>query len=51
MNNNKPYDISKQMVWLVYKRVRANRGSEGIDNISFEKYEEYLKGNLYILWN
>jgi len=51
MNNSKQYDISKQMVWLAYKKVRANRGSEGIDNISFEKYEENLKGNLYKLWN
>jgi group II intron reverse transcriptase/maturase len=31
--------------------VKANKGSAGIDGMSFEKYEEHLKNNLYKLWN
>lgn len=47
----KPYDISKEAVYEAYKRVKANRGSAGIDNVSIEKFEQNLKGNLYKIWN
>ncbi len=51
MENSKPYKISKQTVMAAYKRVRANKGSAGIDGKDFEEYEENLKDNLYKLWN
>lgn len=51
MINSKPYVISKQVVMTAYKRVKANRGSAGIDGVNFEKFEEDLKGNLYKIWN
>jgi group II intron reverse transcriptase/maturase len=51
MENSKPYKIPKQIVWIAYKKVKANKGSAGIDGMSFEKYEEHLKNNLYKLWN
>jgi len=51
MENSKPYKISKQIVWIAYKKVKANKGSAGIDGMSFEKYEEHLTNNLYKLWN
>lgn len=51
MNNNKQFDISKQVIWLAYKKVKANRGSAGIDEVDFEEYEVNLKDNLYKLWN
>ena len=51
MNSNKQFDISKQVIWLAYKKVKANRGSAGIDEVDFEAYEINLKDNLYKLWN
>lgn len=51
MENSKPYRIPKQMVWIAYKKVKANKGSAGVDGIDFGKYEENLKDNLYKLWN
>lgn len=34
-----------------YKKVKRNKGSAGIDGITFEDFERNLKGNLYKLWN
>jgi RNA-directed DNA polymerase len=34
-----------------YKRVKANRGSAGIDQESITEYETRLKDNLYKIWN
>ena len=51
MNSNKQFEISKQIIWLAYKKVKANRGSAGIDEVDFEAYEINLKNNLYKLWN
>lgn len=39
------------MVWQAYKRVRANKGSAGIDTVSIEQFDENLSKNLYKLWN
>lgn len=51
MENSKPYKIPKQTVMAAYKKVKANKGSAGVDGKDFEKYEENLKDNLYKLWN
>lgn len=34
-----------------YRRVKANKGAEGIDGESIEDFEGNLKGNLYKIWN
>jgi len=47
----KPYDISKQLVWEAYQRVKANRGAAGVDGVSLARFEQDLKGNLYKVWN
>src|SRR6516225_7600168 len=47
----KPYDISKQLVWEAYQRVKANRGAAGVDGVSLAAFERDLKGNLYKVWN
>ena len=39
------------MVWQAYKEVRANKGSGGIDKMSWEYLEENKKTELYKLWN
>jgi len=47
----KPFAISKQAVWEAYKKVKANRGAAGIDEVSLAEFERDLKNNLYKLWN
>jgi RNA-directed DNA polymerase len=51
MDKTKPYEISKQVVWEAFKRVKANKGAAGIDEESITDFEERLKDNLYKIWN
>ncbi len=39
------------MVWEAYKKVRANKGSAGIDTISMDEYDAERSKYLYKLWN
>jgi RNA-directed DNA polymerase len=47
----KPFNVSKQVVWEAYERVKANGGSAGVDSETIEEFERNLKDNLYKLWN
>ena len=47
----KPFEISKNLVWEAWKRVRSNGGSAGADGVTIEQYEQNLTGELYKLWN
>jgi RNA-directed DNA polymerase len=49
--DGKPFVISKRLVWKAWRRVKANRGAEGIDEESIQAFEANLAGNLYKLWN
>jgi RNA-directed DNA polymerase len=49
--DGKPFVISKRLVWEAWRRVKANRGAEGIDEESIQAFEANLAGNLYKLWN
>ena len=51
MEQTKPFNISKQAVWEAYKKVKANKGSAGVDGQSIEDFELNLKDNLYKIWN
>jgi RNA-directed DNA polymerase len=51
MEKTKPFNITKQSVWEAYKRVKANKGSAGVDEESIEDFEKNLKNNLYKIWN
>ena len=51
MPEAKPYDISKQVVWEAYLKVKANHGAAGVDRQSIEAFGTDLKGNLYKIWN
>jgi hypothetical protein len=51
MSGPQPFEISKEMVWEAYRRVKANRGAAGIDGETIEEYGRNLKGNLHKLWN
>ena len=48
---DKPFAISKWIVWEAYQRVKANDGAAGVDGESIEEFERDLQGNLYKLWN
>jgi len=51
MRETKSLPVTKQMVWVAYKKVKANKGSAGIDGISLEQFELKLEDNLYKIWN
>ncbi len=51
MKPTKPIQISKTEVYKAYQRVKANRGSSGLDKQSLKDFEVNLKNNLYKLWN
>jgi RNA-directed DNA polymerase len=48
---SKPIPITKDMVRAAYCKVRANKGSAGIDEVSLKRFDENLSKNLYKLWN
>ena len=51
MVSSKQYQIDKRIMYHAYRKVKANKGSPGMDGTSFEDYEKNLKNNLYKLWN
>lgn len=51
MKETKPYSISKRAVITAYEKVKANKGTYGIDEQSIEDFEEKLNNNLYKIWN
>ena len=51
VTETKPFTIEKRVVFEAYKRVRAKKGSAGVDGESLEAFEADLGNNLYKLWN
>jgi group II intron reverse transcriptase/maturase len=51
MQETKSFNISKQAVYQAFLKVKANKGTFGVDEESIEAYEQKLKDNLYKLWN
>jgi len=51
MTQTKSYDISKEVIVAAYERVKANKGSAGVDGQSLKDFDKDLKNNLYKLWN
>jgi RNA-directed DNA polymerase len=47
----KPFDIDKGVVLEAYRRVAANKGAPGVDDVSISEFAQDLKGNLYKIWN
>jgi group II intron reverse transcriptase/maturase len=50
-NETKSVPVSTQMVWDAYKRVRANKGGAGVDEINMEEFDVNKSQHLYKLWN
>ena len=51
MDEAKPFNIPKRVVWKAFKRVKANQGAAGVDRQSIAEFEADLSSNLYKLWN
>ena len=51
MDEAKPFNIPKRVVWKAFKRVKANQGAAGVDKQSIAGFEADLSNNLYKLWN
>ncbi len=51
MSETKSFSIPKKDVVTAFERVKANKGTYGIDGQSIEEFEENLKDNLYKIWN
>ena len=43
--------ITRAMVWQAYQKVKANKGSAGIDQMGWQDLDKDLKCQLYKLWN
>jgi hypothetical protein len=48
---NKPFPITKRMVWEAYREVRGKGKAAGVDRQSLEDFAGDLERNLYRLWN
>ena len=47
----KSQPISRKMVWQAYWKVKANKGSAGIDGMDWEKLDKDRDAQIYKLWN
>jgi len=47
----KSQPITRVMVWQAYKKVKANKGSAGIDEMSWADLDKDRNAQLYKLWN
>ena len=50
-SQTKPLPVTKQMVWLAYKKVKTKGKAYGVDEMSMTDFEEKLNRNLYKIWN
>ena len=50
-SEGRPFDISKQLVWAAYQKVKANKGAAGVDGQSLEDFAQDERDNLYKIWN
>jgi RNA-directed DNA polymerase len=48
---DKPFQISKWVVWEAFQSVKANKGAAGVDEQSIAEFEADRDRNLYRIWN
>jgi retron-type reverse transcriptase len=47
----KPFEIDKKEIVRAYRTVLTKGGAAGVDGQTIKDFGQYLKGNLYKLWN
>jgi len=47
----KSQPITRVMVWQAYKKVKQNKGSSGVDGMTWAMLDSDLSRHLYKLWN
>jgi len=47
----KSFDIPKMLIWEAYQKVKANKGSAGVDEQSLTDFAQNEQRNLYKIWN
>jgi RNA-directed DNA polymerase len=50
-SSRKSFDIPKRLIWDAYQKVKANKGTAGVDRQSLEDFAQDEKANLYKIWN
>ncbi len=50
-SRDKPFEISKWVVWAAFARVKANKGAAGVDDVSTAEFEKDRDKNLYRIWS
>jgi RNA-directed DNA polymerase len=48
---DKPFQISKWVIWEAFQRVKNNKGAAGVDDQSIAEFEQDRDKNLYRIWN
>jgi len=51
MSKTKPFSISRRLVMVAYQKVKSNRGSAGVDEVSMNEFDKEYRDHLYRLWN
>lgn len=51
MYRPKPYCISRKSVQEAYLKIKANKGSSGVDQMSMDEFDQQPQKHLYKLWN
>jgi len=50
-NETKSVPVSREQVWTAYKKVKANKGGAGVDEVGMEEFDADRSKHLYKLWN
>jgi RNA-directed DNA polymerase len=50
-SSGKSFDIPKMLIWEAYQKVKANKGSAGVDGQSLTDFAQEERKNLYRIWN
>lgn len=51
MDKAKPFEVSKDLVYAAYLKVKANQGAGGVDEETIEEFDKDWKNKLYRIWN